>query len=124
MTSLSTLKTLDPAYVSVTYGAGGSTRDRSVEIAKRIKAETGIEVLAHVTCSGSTLDELRALFRELEAAGIQNVLALRGDPPRGHRRSSRSRADSRTPPISSRCSSASSTSASAVRVIPRNIPKR
>ncbi len=83
MASLGTLKALDPAYVSVTYGAGGSTRDRSVEIAKRIKAETGIEVLAHVTCSGSTLDELRGLFRELEAAGIQNVLALRGDPPRG-----------------------------------------
>jgi methylenetetrahydrofolate reductase (NADPH) len=83
MASLSTLKTLDPAYVSVTYGAGGSTRNRSVEIAKRIKAETGIEVMAHVTCSGSTLDELRELFRELETAGIQNVLALRGDPPRG-----------------------------------------
>jgi methylenetetrahydrofolate reductase (NADPH) len=83
MASLSTLKTLDPAYVSVTYGAGGSTRNRSVEIAKRIKGETGIEVMAHVTCSGSTLDELRELFSELEAAGIQNVLALRGDPPRG-----------------------------------------
>jgi methylenetetrahydrofolate reductase (NADPH) len=83
MASLSTLKTLDPAYVSVTYGAGGSTRTRSVEIAKRIKGETGIEVLAHVTCSGSTRDELRELFRELEAAGIQNVLALRGDPPKG-----------------------------------------
>jgi methylenetetrahydrofolate reductase (NADPH) len=83
MASLSTLKVLDPAYVSVTYGAGGSTRTRSVDIAKRIKGETGIEVMAHVTCSGSTLDELRELFRELEGAGIQNVLALRGDPPRG-----------------------------------------
>lgn len=83
MATLATLKTLDPAYVSVTYGAGGSTRDRSVEIAKRITAEIGLEVMAHVTCSGSTVDELRSLFRELEAAGIQNVLALRGDPPRG-----------------------------------------
>jgi methylenetetrahydrofolate reductase (NADPH) len=83
MATLSTLKVLDPAYVSVTYGAGGSTRNRSIEIAKRIKGELGIEVLAHVTCSGSTIGELRALFRELEAAGIQNVLALRGDPPRG-----------------------------------------
>jgi methylenetetrahydrofolate reductase (NADPH) len=83
MSALSTLKGLDPAYVSVTYGAGGSTRNRSVEIAKRIKGEVGLEVLAHVTCSGSTLDELRTLFRELEASGIQNVLALRGDPPRG-----------------------------------------
>jgi methylenetetrahydrofolate reductase (NADPH) len=83
MAALSTLKGLDPAYVSVTYGAGGSTRNRSVEIAKRIKSEVGLEVLAHVTCSGSTLDDLRELFRELEAAGIENVLALRGDPPKG-----------------------------------------
>jgi methylenetetrahydrofolate reductase (NADPH) len=81
--TLSTLKTLDPAYVSVTYGAGGSTRDRSVEIAKRIKDEIGLHVMAHVTCSGSSADELRALFRELEAAGITNVLALRGDPAAG-----------------------------------------
>lgn len=83
MTTLSTLKVLDPAYVSVTYGAGGSTRDRSVEIAKRIKDDVGLEVMAHVTCSGSTAGDLRSLFCELEAAGIENVLALRGDPPRG-----------------------------------------
>jgi methylenetetrahydrofolate reductase (NADPH) len=83
MATLATLKTLDPAYVSVTYGAGGSTRDRSVEIAKRISAEVGIDVMAHVTCSGSTVDDLRALFRDLESAGVENVLALRGDPPRG-----------------------------------------
>jgi methylenetetrahydrofolate reductase (NADPH) len=70
MTTLRLLKTLEPAYVSMTYGAGGSTRDRSVEMAKRIKHEIGIEVMAHVTCSGSTADELRRLFRELEAAGI------------------------------------------------------
>jgi methylenetetrahydrofolate reductase (NADPH) len=83
MQTLSTLKGLDPAYVSVTYGAGGSTRDRSIEIAKRITSEVGIDVMAHVTCSGMSADDLRSLFRELEAAGIQNVLALRGDPPRG-----------------------------------------
>jgi len=83
MDALATLRALDPAYVSVTYGAGGSTRDRSIEIAKRIRHEVGIEVLAHVTCSGSTADELRALLRELHAAGIENVLALRGDPPKG-----------------------------------------
>jgi methylenetetrahydrofolate reductase (NADPH) len=80
MTTLRLLKTLEPAYVSMTYGAGGSTRERSVEMAKRIKHEIGIEVMAHVTCSGSSADDLCALFRELEAAGIQNVLALRGDP--------------------------------------------
>lgn len=83
MATVSALRALDPAYVSVTYGAGGSTRDRSVAIAKRIREDIGIEVLAHVTCAGSTVGELRALFRELESAGICNVLALRGDPPRG-----------------------------------------
>ncbi len=83
MSVLETLRDLDPAYVSVTYGAGGSTRARTVEVAKRIKHELGLEVLAHVTCAGSTVDELRALLRELEAAGIENVLALRGDPPKG-----------------------------------------
>ena len=83
METLVTLRALDPAYVSVTYGAGGSTRDRSVEIAKRIKNDVGLEVLAHITCSGSTADELRRLVRELEAARIENVLALRGDPPKG-----------------------------------------
>jgi methylenetetrahydrofolate reductase (NADPH) len=83
MEAAETLRALDPAYVSVTYGAGGSTRDRTIEIAKRIKNEVGIEVLAHVTCSGSTADELRVVLRDLEAAGIENVLALRGDPPKG-----------------------------------------
>jgi methylenetetrahydrofolate reductase (NADPH) len=83
MDALRTLRALDPAYVSVTYGAGGSTRERTIEVAKRIKSELGIEVLAHVTCSGSSADELRRLLGDLEAAGIENVLALRGDPPRG-----------------------------------------
>jgi methylenetetrahydrofolate reductase (NADPH) len=83
MDALATLRALDPAYVSVTYGSGGSTRDRTIEIAKRIKHEVGLDVLAHVTCSGSTADDLRALLRDLEAAGIENVLALRGDPPKG-----------------------------------------
>jgi methylenetetrahydrofolate reductase (NADPH) len=83
MATLTTLRGLDPAYVSITYGAGGSTRERSVEIARRIRDEIGLEVMAHVTCAGSGVAELRALFRQLEAAGISNVLALRGDPPRG-----------------------------------------
>lgn len=83
MATIEKLRPLEPAFVSVTYGAGGSTRDRSVEVAKRIKNELGVEVLAHVTCSGSSVDDVRALFRELESAGIENVLALRGDPPKG-----------------------------------------
>jgi methylenetetrahydrofolate reductase (NADPH) len=83
MDALRTLRGLDPAYVSVTYGAGGSTRERTIDVAKRIKSELGIEVLAHVTCAGSSAEALRTLLRDLEAAGIENVLALRGDPPRG-----------------------------------------
>jgi methylenetetrahydrofolate reductase (NADPH) len=81
--TLAALKPLDPAFVSITYGAGGSTRKRTVEFAQRIKHELGIEVLAHMTCSGASVDELRAVFKELEAGGIENVLALRGDPPKG-----------------------------------------
>ncbi len=83
MSTIETLRPFDPAFVSVTYGAGGSTRTRSVDVAKRIKRELGLEVLAHVTCAGSTVDQLRGLFGDLEAVGIENVLALRGDPPKG-----------------------------------------
>src|SRR5271154_2701778 len=72
------LRILNPSFVSVTYGAGGSTRARTFEVARRIKSELGIEVLAHVTCVGSTRDELRATFRDLRAAGIEHVMALRG----------------------------------------------
>jgi methylenetetrahydrofolate reductase (NADPH) len=81
--TVESLRVYRPAYVSITYGAGGSTRTRTIELAKRIKRETGLEVLAHVTCVGSTEGDLRATFRELRDGGIENVLALRGDPPRG-----------------------------------------
>jgi methylenetetrahydrofolate reductase (NADPH) len=77
------LRPLGPAYVSVTYGAGGSTRDRTLEIVTRLKRETEVEAMAHVTCVGSSRDEIAAVLDEVAAAGIQNVLALRGDPPRG-----------------------------------------
>lgn len=77
------LRALRPAFVSITYGAGGSTRARTVELAKRVQREIGLTVLAHVTCVGSTRAELRSLFDDLARAGIENVLALRGDPPRG-----------------------------------------
>jgi methylenetetrahydrofolate reductase (NADPH) len=80
------LRSLEPAFVSVTYGAGGSTRARTIEVAKRVKAELGVEVMAHVTCVGNTREELRALFTELADDGIENVLALRGDPPKGEQR--------------------------------------
>jgi len=77
-----TLRELRPAFVSVTYGAGGSTRARTVEVSKRISSEVGLNVMAHVTCVGSSRSDLRSLLSDLESAGIENVLALRGDPPR------------------------------------------
>src|SRR3954469_20123231 len=73
----------EPSFVSVTYGAGGSTRDRTIAIVKRIKQELGLEAMAHFTCVGATTDELRATLDVMRDAGIQNVLALRGDPPAG-----------------------------------------
>ncbi len=77
------LRPLAPGFVSVTYGAGGSTRARTVELVKRLKRETGIETMAHVTCVGASRDEIAATLDEFAEAGVENVLALRGDPPRG-----------------------------------------
>lgn len=81
--ALAELKTLEPSFVSVTYGAGGSTREKTIEIVKRIRDEYGLEAMAHFTCVGATVDELRATLDEMRDAGIDNVLALRGDPPAG-----------------------------------------
>jgi methylenetetrahydrofolate reductase (NADPH) len=77
------LAPLDPGFVSVTYGAGGSTRDRTVDLVTHIKQRSGIEAMAHLTCVGHTRDELRDILRRLDGAGIENVLLLRGDPPQG-----------------------------------------
>ncbi len=82
--ALTELRTLDPSFVSVTYGAGGSTREKTIEIVHRIRAEFELEAMAHFTCVGATVPELRATLDEMLAAGIDNVLALRGDPPAGH----------------------------------------
>ena len=79
--TIAALQPLRPAFVSITYGAGGSARARTVALAKQIQSETGITVVAHVTCVGSTRAELRALFDDLARSGIRNVLALRGDRP-------------------------------------------
>jgi methylenetetrahydrofolate reductase (NADPH) len=81
--AIESLKPLDPGFVSITYGAGGSTRTRTVEIAKRLRTEAGFDVMAHVTCSGATANELRELLTDLRHAGIENIMALRGDPPKG-----------------------------------------
>lgn len=77
------LKAQNPTYVSVTYGAGGSTRRLTVDLVQRIKREVGIETMAHLTCVGATRAEIAQVLDELKAGGIRNVLPLRGDPPRG-----------------------------------------
>ena len=74
---------LEPAFISVTYGAGGSTREKTIEIVSRIRDEFGIEAMPHFTCVDSTVDELRATLDQMAGLGIENVLALRGDPPQG-----------------------------------------
>lgn len=77
------LSELEPAYVSVTYGAGGSTRERTIDIVSRVQNELGITAMAHFTCVGAGRTEMAAVLDRLVAAGIENVIALRGDPPAG-----------------------------------------
>lgn len=77
------LVALEPGFVSVTYGAGGSTRRRTVDLVSEIKRSTGIEVMAHLTCVGHSQDEIRQILDQLSEARIENLLALRGDAPQG-----------------------------------------
>jgi methylenetetrahydrofolate reductase (NADPH) len=72
-----------PLFISITYGAGGSTRDQSLEMARQIKQRFGLRVTAHFTCVGSTLAEIRAWLAQADRLGIENIMALRGDPPKG-----------------------------------------
>jgi len=75
------LKAFDPLYVSVTYGAGGTTQDRTLNTLKWIKKETDLTVMSHLTCIGATKMSMSALLKEYQGSGIDNILALRGDPP-------------------------------------------
>jgi methylenetetrahydrofolate reductase (NADPH) len=77
------LRPLNPSYVSVTYGAGGSTRQKTVDLVGRIQREIGIRSMAHLTCVGHTADQIGGILDELWNTGIRNVLALRGDPQQG-----------------------------------------
>src|SRR5688572_16366477 len=72
-----------PDYCSVTYGAGGSTRDKTLMIVDRIQKQHGLTAVAHLTCVNSTRQQIQELLRQIRALGVKNVLALRGDPPGG-----------------------------------------
>jgi methylenetetrahydrofolate reductase (NADPH) len=79
--TIAELEPLAPSFVSVTYGAGGSTRQRTREVVTWVGRETGLTPMAHLTCYGHTRDEVRAILDDYRSAGIENVLALAGDPP-------------------------------------------
>lgn len=80
--TISDLFPLKPAYVSVTYGAGGSTRELTHDLVVRIQKETNLTVVSHLTCVGSSKDEIRRILDDYQKNGISNIMALRGDPPR------------------------------------------
>ena len=83
--TIAELRPYEPAYVSVTYGAGGSTQRLTVDLVRRIKRDVGIEAMAHITCVGASSRELGQVLDELVQGSIENVIALRGDPPRGEK---------------------------------------
>lgn len=85
-TSIKNLEPLGPSFVSVTYGAGGSTRERTHNTVKRILDETTLKPAAHLTCVGATREEIDGVIRDYHAAGVRSIVALRGDPPEGANR--------------------------------------
>lgn len=82
-TNMAELATFKPSFVTCTYGAGGSTRDKTLDIVGRVHREFGLPVASHLTCVGATADELRTYIREAQAVGVDYIVALRGDPPKG-----------------------------------------
>jgi len=84
--TVESLRPLSPSYVSVTYGAGGTTRRRTIDLVERIKTDIGLESMAHLTCAEATRKELGDVIDDLRAHGIENILALRGDPSEGQER--------------------------------------
>lgn len=84
--SISSLMPLEPSYVSVTFGAGGSTRELTHDLVVRLHTETDLTVVSHLTCVGSTQNEIEGILRNYREHGIRNIMALRGDPPQGAER--------------------------------------
>jgi len=81
--TVSRLRSLGPTFISVTYGAGGSTRQRTIDLVTRFKRDFGVEAMAHLTCVGSSRNDLHATLDHLAQSGVENIMALRGDPPKG-----------------------------------------
>ena len=81
--TMNTLKEYRPDFVSITYGAGGSTRAFTEQITLEVKAQADLEVMAHLTCVGQSQEEVHGVLERLDEAGVENIIALRGDPPRG-----------------------------------------
>src|SRR4051812_26098462 len=81
--SVDELMAFEPSYITCTYGAGGSTRDKTLDVVEKVRKRHGCAVASHLTCVGATVDDLRAYLTEAAARGIENIVALRGDPPRG-----------------------------------------
>ena len=82
-TSIKDLTPLKPSYVSITYGAGGSTRQLTHELVVKLQRETNLTIVSHLTCVGSARDEIFKILSMYQAAGVENIMALRGDPPKG-----------------------------------------
>src|SRR5437764_2460897 len=81
--NIAQLQVLQPSFVSVTYGAGGSTRERTHDLIVRIQRETNLTAVSHLTCVCHSKEELAGILDRYAASGIENILALRGDPPKG-----------------------------------------
>ncbi len=81
--TIAKLETVNPSFVSVTYGAGGTTRDRTLKTVARMASQTSLKPVAHLTCVGASRQEVNAVVRDFHTAGVRHILALRGDPPGG-----------------------------------------
>lgn len=81
--TVASLRPLEPSFVSITYGAGGSTRERTLDLVGRIRRDLHVETMAHLTCVDASRDDLARVLDRLQGEGIENVLCLRGDPPNG-----------------------------------------
>lgn len=82
LSAIDELQALKPAFISITYGAGGSTSDRTFDLVMQVRKKTGLPIISHLTCVGSDRDEMHAILSRYEDNGIHNILALRGDSPR------------------------------------------